>query len=167
MWRRSVLRAALAAPIALVGCAQAPLAPPTSTEEGTPRTFWSGRLALQVQDQPSRSFMAAFELQGQASTGSLHLSTPLGSTLAQLHWSPQGARLTTNNTTEEAASVDALLERSTGAPIPVVALFDWLSGQSTPLDGWSTDLSAIAQGRLRATRFHPEPQTTLRITFEP
>ena len=164
MLRRWAVLCALGLPIALLGCAQPAAAP--AGPDAAQRTFWSGRLALQVEGQPSRSFIAAFELQGHAHTGSLQLSTPLGSTLAQLHWNPQGARLHTNNTIEEAASVDAVLERGTGAPIPITALFDWLAGLPTPMDGWSTDLSAIAQGRLSATRFSPEPQTTLRITFE-
>lgn len=162
--RRSALLWCLGVPLALWGCAQPPAAP--SSHGLLPRTLWSGRLALQVEGYPSRSFIAAFELQGNAHLGSLQLTGPLGQTLAQLHWNPQGARLETGHTTEEASSIEALLERGTGAPIPVVALFDWLAGQPTAIEGWRTDLSAIAQGRLTATRFSPEPHTTLRITFE-
>lgn len=148
----------------LGGCAQTPVA--HTAQELLQRNQWTGRMALQVEGQPSRSFIAAFELQGNASTGTLELTGPLGSTLAQLRWTPQQAELDTGHHTEQADSVDALLERGTGAAIPVVALFDWLAGQPTTLEGWSTDLSAIAQGRLSATRHHPEPSTTLRITFE-
>ena len=162
--RRLLWCSAVAMALALSGCAQPPSAPALPTE--ALRTVWSGRLALQVQDQPSRSFIAAFDLQGNAHSGSLQLSSPLGSTLAQLHWNPQGAQLHTGERTEAASSIEAQLERGTGAAIPVRALFDWLLGLPTPVDGWSTDLSAIAQGRLSATRWHPEPQTTLRITFE-
>lgn len=162
--RRSALWWCLGVPLALLGCAQPPADP--GHNGLLQRTLWSGRLALQVEGQPSRSFIAAFELQGNAYTGSLQLTGPLGQMLAQMRWSPQGARLETGHTTEEASSIEALLERGTGAPIPIVALFDWLAGQPTPIEGWSTDLSAITQGRLSATRLSPEPHTTLRITFE-
>ncbi len=148
----------------LGGCAQTPAA--HTAQELLQRNQWTGRMALQVEGQPSRSFIAAFELQGNAHTGTLELTGPLGNILAQLRWTPEQAELDTGTSTEQAPSVDALLERGTGAAIPVAALFDWLSGQHTALDGWSTDLSAIAQGRLNATRFSPEPATTLRITFE-
>lgn len=164
MLRRRAVLWAVGWPTVLLGCAQ-PALIPAGPAEAT-RTFWSGRLALQVEGQPSRSFIAAFELQGNAHSGSLQLSTPLGSTLVQLHWNPQGAQLHSNDRTEEAPSVEALLERSTGAAIPVAALFDWLAGLPTPVDGWSTDFSAMPQGRLSATRWSPEPATTLRITFE-
>ena len=163
--RRWLCCCAVATALALSGCAQQPASAPALPAE-TLRTFWSGRLAVQVQDQPSRSFIAAFELQGNANSGSLQLSNPLGSTLAQLHWNPQGAQLNTGERIEYAPSIEALLERGTGAAIPVTALFDWLLGLPTPVEGWSTDLSALAQGRLSATRWQPEPQTTLRITFE-
>lgn len=165
VYRRALLYHAVAtAMLVLAGCAQSPVSPALS--DGVQRTLWSGRLAVQVQDQPSRSFSAAFELQGNADRGSLQLSSPLGSTLAQLDWSPQGAQLNTGERIEQADSIEALLERGTGAAIPVTALFDWLSGLSTPVAGWTTDLSAMAQGRLSATRYSPEPQTTLRISLE-
>lgn len=150
--------------LALLGCAQTP--PQHSTQELLQRSQWIGRMALQIEGQPSRSFIAAFELQGNAHTGTLELTGPLGNTLAQLRWTPEHTEFNTGNRTEQADSVDALLERSTGAAIPVAALFDWLSGQPTAMDGWTTDLSAISQGRLSATRFSPEPSITLRITFE-
>lgn len=162
--RRLLCCGAVATALVLSGCAQPPS--PPALPDAALRTVWHGRLAVQVQDQPSRSFIAAFDLQGNAHSGSLQLSSPLGSTLAQLHWNPQGAQLNTGERTEQADSIEALLERGTGAAIPVTALFDWLSGLPTPVEGWSTDLSAIAQGRLNATRWHPEPQTSLRITFE-
>ena len=55
--------ALLALAAVLAGCA-VPLKPddPANPQAGP----WSGRLALQVQDQPDQSFSAGFELRGQA-----------------------------------------------------------------------------------------------------
>ena len=50
----------------LVACTQPPTLPAQALAE---RTVWSGRLALQVQDQAAQSFSAAFELQGNAQQG--------------------------------------------------------------------------------------------------
>ena len=55
---------------------------------------------------------------------------------------------------------------TTGAAIPIAALFDWLKGENTRLNGWSADLSGLDTGRIVATRTEPAPQTRLRIVLD-
>lgn len=147
----------------LAGCAQPPKAPAEALSE---RTYWSGRLALQVEEQAAQSFSAAFELQGNATRGELTLLNPLGNVLAQLHWQPGNAHLQADGKMRESASLPELLEQTVDTPIPVLALFSWLRGLPTTAPGWQADLSAIDQGRLVATRYEPLPRATLRVTFE-
>ena len=147
----------------LVACAQPPALPAQSLAE---RTTWSGRLALQVEDQAAQSFSAAFELQGSAQQGELLLLSPLGNVLAKIDWTPTHARLQTGGQTHESPSLDDLLQQNLGTPIPVLAFFSWLRGEQTTAAGWQADLSSIGQGRLVATRYTPAPRATLRLAFE-
>ena len=147
----------------LVGCASPPkTAAPADAALGP----WSGRMALQVKDQPSQSFAAGFELKGNAQAGELALFTPVGSTLALLAWAPGSATLRSNGQVREFGSVEALVQQATGAPIPVAALFDWLRGIDTPVAGWRADLSQLAQGRLAAVRLEPPPEADLRVALD-
>jgi outer membrane lipoprotein LolB len=127
---------------------------------------WTGRLALQVQDNQSQSFSAGFELNGQAQAGELTLFTPLGGTLAVLRWVPGSAMLKANGRERRSDSLDALVVSATGSSIPVAALFDWLRGTNTPVPGWQADLSQLAQGRLRAQRLEPPPVADLRVVLD-
>jgi outer membrane lipoprotein LolB len=130
-------------------------------------SVWSGRLALQVEDNPSQSFSAGFELKGNAQEGELALYNPLGGTLAALAWAPGSATLRTGNQTRQFGSVDDLAAQATGTAIPVTALFDWLAGTDTPVSGWQADLSQLSAGRLRARRVSPSPVTDLRVALDP
>ena len=130
------------------------------------RSAWSGRLALQVQDQAAQSFSASFELQGSAQSGELKLFTPFGSVLAQMDWAPGRARLQSSGEVRESDSLQALLAQTLGTPLPVEALFAWLRGTQTTASGWQADLSALDSGRLVATRHEPAPQAVLRVVFE-
>ena len=148
----------------LSGCATPPRPdrPASATE-----ALWTGRMALQVEDNAGQSFSGGFQLRGTAAAGELTLYSPLGGTLAVLTWSPGSAQLRgSNGQVREFASVEALAAEATGAPIPVGALFDWLSGVNTPVSGWQPDLSQLAQGRLRARRVDPPPAADLRVAFE-
>jgi outer membrane lipoprotein LolB len=127
---------------------------------------WSGRLALQVEDDPSQSFSAGFELSGNAQAGELALFTPLGGTLALLAWSPGSATLRSNGQTRGSDSVDTLVNQATGTAIPVAVLFDWLQGFDSAAAGWQADLSQLAQGRLRAKRMQPPPAVDLRVVLD-
>jgi len=149
--------------VILAGCASAPRASVPADMMTGP---WSGRLPLQVQDQASQSFSAAFELKGTAGTGELALFTPLGGTLAVLAWQPGSATLNANGQTREFDSLDALVAHVTGSVIPVAALFDWLRGIDTAVPGWHADLSQVAQGRIAAKRREPPPEADLRVMLE-
>ncbi len=144
------------------GCASPPRATPSESAAG----LWSGRLALQVKDNPSQSFSASFELKGNAQAGELTLSTPIGSTLAVLAWVPGSATLRRNGETQRFDTMEDLAARATGSAIPLAALFDWLRGIATPVPGWRPDLSQLGQGRLAALRLEPPPETDLRVIFE-
>ncbi|KWT79658.1 Outer membrane lipoprotein LolB [Variovorax sp. WDL1] len=113
-----------------------------------------------------QTFSALFELRGASHAGELVLTSPIGNTLAQLHWSPGEALLRNGSDTRRFDSVDALIEAATGAVIPVGALFGWLSGREDRVPGWRPDLSQIRAGRLQATRESPQPRADLRIVFE-
>ncbi|VTU34824.1 outer membrane lipoprotein LolB [Variovorax sp. RA8] len=144
------------------GCAS-PGGPPKNTDAGQ---AWSGRLSLRVDSEPVQTFSALFELRGAPQTGELVLTSPIGNTLAQLHWSPGEALLRNGSETRRFDSVDALIEAATGAVIPVGALFGWLAGRDDRVPGWRPDLSQIGAGRLQATRESPQPRADLRIVFE-
>ena len=144
----------------LAGCAQPP-AIPSGAEN-----FWSGRLALQVEDQASQSFSALFELRGTAQSGGLALISPLGNRLAQVDWKDGQATLTTGDQeTRTSDSLDNLLQQVTGTRIPVEALFNWLQGVQMEVPGWRADLSGFSDGRVVARRDRPTPQATLRIAL--
>ncbi|WP_241027066.1 lipoprotein insertase outer membrane protein LolB [Variovorax sp. RKNM96] len=123
-------------------------------------------MSLRIDSEPVQTFAALFELRGSADNGELTLTTPIGNTLAQLHWSPGEALLKNGSDTRRYESVDALIEAATGAAIPVGALFGWLAGRNESVSGWRPDLGQLANGRLQATRESPSPRADLRIVFE-
>lgn len=160
----------LAVAAGLAGCATPPPPPPQTPEAALAAQQgerWSGRLALQVEDAPSQSFYASFELTGNARAGSLTLLTPIGSTVAVLSWEPGSASLQQGNqAAQRFNSLDELAERATGTAIPVASLFDWLAGKASTVPGWTADLSARAEGRVIATRQQPLPVATLRVVLD-
>lgn len=165
---RRILTAALIAALTvlLAGCAQPPVQAPLA--DGQAQTYWRGRLALRVDNGPEpTSFFASFELSGQAHAGELLLSSPLGTTLAQLRWSPQLALLRSNGQARTFDSLDALATEATGTAIPIAALFEWLQGRPAVADGWLADLSQLETGRLVARRHQPAPAAELRLIIEP
>ena len=128
--------------------------------------LWTGRISLQIQSEPPQAFFAAFELKGQAEQGELTLTSPIGSVLGVMRWSPTEAVLESGRETRRFESVDALLEQTTGAAIPVTALFDWLAGKNTSLNGWAADLAQQAAGKISARRTNPAPQVDLRLVLD-
>ncbi|MDR6538389.1 lipoprotein insertase outer membrane protein LolB [Variovorax soli] len=161
MKRRVALCAGWAGLLLAAGCAS-PGGPP-----GEPSgQAWSGRLSLRVDSEPVQTFSALFELRGVPQAGELILTSPIGNTLAQLHWAPGEALLKNGSQTRRFDSVDALIEAATGAVIPVGALFGWLAGREERVPGWRPDLSQVSAGRLQAIRESPQPRADLRIVFE-
>lgn len=146
--------------LALTGCAT-PRPKPTDTE-----SFWSGRLALQLQSTPPQNWSASFELQGSAEQGQMTLLSPIGTTLARLSWTPQAALLEQGQDKTESSSLQSLSQRLTGTDLPIAALFEWLAGKATDAPGWQVDLSAHPEGRLSARRSTPAPEAVLRIVLD-
>lgn len=150
------------ATVFIAGCAQTPrAADPIDAEISS----WSGRISLQVQSEPPQAFFAGFELKGSAAQGELVLSSPLGNSLALLRWSATEAVLDSGNQIQRFASVGELIEKATGAAIPVTALFDWLRGKNTAADGWTADLTQQTEGRISASRTVPQPRADLRVVL--
>ena len=127
---------------------------------------WTGRISLQIQSEPPQAFFTGFELMGQAERGELTLTSPIGSVLGVMRWSPDEATLESAGEIKRFASVDALLQHTTGAAVPMAGLFDWLAGKDTSISGWTADLSKRDTGRIDATRTDPAPQTRLRIVLD-
>lgn len=147
----------------IAGCAQIPR---SEGQNGIESQLWRGRLGLRVESDPPQSFSAGFELSGNADQGALRLYSPLGTTLADLRWSPQSATLSNNGETRQFESLDALATQATGTAIPIAALFQWLAGVQTRADGWNADLSQLEGGRLTAQRTQPLPTAELRLILE-
>lgn len=162
-WSRALGGILLLAIFLIAGCA-APASPEGQKEHEI--QVWRGRLALQVLSEPPQSFFASFELSGTPTQGELSLFSPLGTTLAQLRWTPGGATLVNNGQAQSFESLEALATQATGAALPITALFQWLAGVQTTADGWAADLSQLEAGRLSARRIHPAPPTELRLVLE-
>ena len=127
---------------------------------------WSGRLVLNLQTDPAQAFSAAFELKGNASVGAMTLTGPLGNVVAAMQWSPGRADLLTSQVSERFDSLESLTLNVTGAALPVGALFDWLQGVATRVDGWQADLSGLERGRLTARREAPAPIAVLKLILD-
>jgi len=176
---RVVCMAAALAAVALAACSTLPPPAPVAGEA------LSGRLALRVDatgQASAKAFSAAFDLRGDATAGTLGLSTPLGSTLAEARWSPAEVVLATPQGTRRFASLDELTREALGESVPIEAWFDWLRGRPWPGApsepapelregfaqlGWRVDLGSFAaDGSLAAIRSVPPPTVTVRIRLD-
>lgn len=138
----------------------------TNETFGANSPHWQGRLSITVLSTPVQAFSANFDLKGTPEEGELSLSTPLGSTLAQLQWDKRGAQLQTTGSPERFESLDALTRRSTGVVLPVASLFAWLDGRGVATPGWEVDLQYLAQGRLSAKRLGPDAPAVLKVILD-
>ena len=127
---------------------------------------WQGRLSVTVQSDPPRNMSAGFSLDGDARQGELNLFSPLGTTLATLQWNPAITQWLQGSQQRRYDSMAHLTEETTGAALPMDAMFDWLQGKATASPGWQADLSALNQGTLIARRLSPEPLVVLRIKLD-
>lgn len=133
-------------------------------------TSWSGRLSVRVDASPSmdsQSFSSSFELQGRPELGQLRFFTPLGNTAAAIIWSPQQAQLQTSNEIRYFNNIAELIEHLLGTPVPLPALFAWLAGDPSSLDGWEVDHSQFGSGKIVAQRISPAPRAEIRVLLEP
>ena len=150
----------------LAGCA-------TSSGTGKPLSAaqpnspeWQGRISVNVQGDNPTSMSASFLLRGDAKHGELDLYSPLGITLGALQWTPQRVQLSDGGKHQHFKSLAELTEKTTGAALPVDAIFGWLQGRDVQASGWLADLSAVSQGLLTARRIAPAPEVTLRIKLD-
>jgi outer membrane lipoprotein LolB len=160
---RAVLRIFFITMFLIAGCAS--VATVTRINHATTGP-WSGRISIQILSEPAQAFSAGFELEGGSERGRLLLTNPLGNTLGVMSWSPGEAVLESGGQVKRFASMDAMLEATTGAAVPLNALFDWLDGKATPLNGWTADLSRQPAGKIAATRELPAPQVILRMVLD-
>ena len=164
---RALLSSLLIATFLIGGCAYKQGDNSINTAQNVEKTsFWVGRISLQIQSEPVQGFFASFELKGRSDVGELTLISPLGSILGIMRWSPTEATLEQNGSIKRFVSTDELLAQTTGAAVPVSALFDWLDGKNTTTPGWTADLSQQGNGRIIAKRTSPAPEAELRIVLD-
>lgn len=131
-----------------------------------PSPHWQGRLSIQVQSNPVQAFSASFDLQGNIQSGSLTLSTALGSTLARMVWDKGTASLQANGMAQQFDSLDALVQHATGTDLPIASLFSWLNGVASDAPGWKADLNDLPNGRLNAQRLEPYTPANLKVILD-
>lgn len=151
--------------LAMVALLTACATPQRAVQPG--EELWSGRLAMTVQTVPPQSFSAGFDLRGTPAQGELQLTTPLGTSLATVVWSPGNAEMRQGGQVTRRGSLDELTAELSGTPVPVAALFGWLRGRSDDVPGWQADLSRQPEGRITARRISPVPTAELRVVVQP
>ena len=157
-----------------------------------PGHVYAGRLAVRTDaapDLPARSTSGQFELSGNASSGQLILTIPIGTTVARARWSdpvgtqgvPSRIELEADGATTRYATLEDMMQRAIGDQLPLPAMFDWLSGHPWPdapaqrsadggsFDqlGWHVDISQFAGNRLiDAQRPLPAPALHVRVKLD-
>ena len=175
---------ALALALSLQACVSHP--PPL------PGHVYAGRLAVRsdaASDLPARSVTGQFELSGNASSGQLILTSPIGTTVARARWSdpvgtlgtPSRIELEADGTTTRYQTLEEMMQRAIGDQLPLAAMFDWLSGHPWPAApvqrsadggsfdqlGWHVDVSQLAGNRLiDAQRPQPAPALHVRVKLD-
>lgn len=159
--------ASLVATILIAGCAYPTPAKDQKSSQNTTKTNeYNGRISLQILSEPRQSFTGGFALLGNAQDGEMTLVTPLGNIAAVLRWQPGFAQLDSGGQKRQYPSVESMIEATTGAAIPLQALFAWLQGQQANAPGWRADTSRIEEGRISAQRSSPLPEAQLRIVLD-
>ena len=157
-----------------------------------PGHVWSGKLGVRTDaapDQPARSMSGTFELSGNASSGQLVLTSPIGTTIARARWSdpagtqgaPSKIELEADGGTTHYATLEDMMQHAIGDQLPLAAMFDWLDGRPWPAApvqrgadgssfdqlGWHVDLSQLAGNRLiDAQRPQPAPVLHVRVKLD-
>ncbi len=142
----------------------------TPAENNAPSASWNGRLAVRVEATETlaaQAFSSTFELQGRPEHGELRFYTPLGSTAAAIVWSPKQAQMQSGSDIQYFSNITDLIAQVLGTAVPVTALFAWLAGETSSLDGWQVDQSQFEHGKITARRISPAPQAEIRIVLEP
>ena len=147
----------------VAGCASF-TGPEEQFDLNSPR--WNGRLSVQQNGTESKAFSATFELAGDASLGQLALYSPLGSTVAHIRWSPQGAVLSGQGAARTFSTLGALTRELTGTELPIGGVFAWLAGGEALVNGWNVDAADLDAGKLFAHRTDATTRTTLKILLD-
>lgn len=152
-----------------------------------PGHVYAGRLAVRTDAAPglpARSTTGQFELSGNASSGQLVLTSPIGTTVARARWSdpvgtqgqPSKIELEADGATTRYATLEDMMQRAIGDQLPLAAMFDWLSGRPWPAApvesgdatgsftqlGWHVDLTQFRDNRLIDAQ-RPQPAPTLHV----
>ncbi len=128
---------------------------------------YAGRISVTIQSEPLHHLTAEVELSGDASQGELKLYGPFGALLAVLQWQPDNAVLIEGTRRRTVKNIDWLIERVTGAPLPIGLIFDWLAGRPVRNDDWLIEPRSGPQAPLRATRLQPLPRIELILALKP
>jgi outer membrane lipoprotein LolB len=150
--RRTAAAAVLVtAALAAAGCAVTPPAPPVVAPSESVRE-WAGRFSVVIdaavpggnQDTVAGRFALVARGQAGARALDLELVSPFGQTVATGRREPDGRSALTlsDGRTVRAPSLDALLERALGWPLPIERLPDWLD------DRFESVLARDAQGQV-------------------
>ena len=192
VWHLLRLRRQCLTPIASTLALAALLSACATHPPPLPGHVYSGKLAVRTDassDQPSRAVSGQFELSGNASSGQLVLTSPIGTTVARARWSdPVGAQgvpskieLESDGGTTHYATLEDMMQRAIGDQLPLPAMFDWLSGHPWPnapvtsgdatgsFDqlGWHVDLAQFRDNRLiDALRAQPVPALHVRVKLD-
>ncbi|NQW66006.1 MAG: outer membrane lipoprotein LolB [Burkholderiales bacterium] len=154
--------------VLLCACTHPPRQAANNTANSVAIGYWEGRLTLRVAKNPPEQFSTAFEMSGHAEQGQLHLLSPLGTTLAVVRWSPQGASLQQSSDIQQFASMDELTQGLTGAALPLPQLLIWLDREGPAVAGWQINADVLKKGRrVLAERQQPLPALLLTLLLDP
>jgi outer membrane lipoprotein LolB len=147
MWSRIAKSALALLVLSLAACSHTPLMMPDVGFSA------SGKVNIR---QTNQSDTAQFVWQSSRAQDQLTLSTPFGTTLAELVLSYQGeqvssAVLNRGDSLTQADDPDALLYQLTGLALPVSGLRWWLLGQPMPNAPFERDGTILLQAGWRIT----------------
>lgn len=135
-----------------------------------PERSYAGRFsATTLQGAERQNLSGRFSLEVRAGQQSLDLATPIGTTLARIEISRDGARVSSQAQEFRGPDADALTEQVLGWRLPVSGLADWLEGRPAPgrparversgarislieQDGWTIRLSEFVDADPRPRR---------------
>lgn len=162
-WARWLCLAGL---VSLSGCA---LFSSTPRQPALERMgHWQGRLSLKVLQEPPEQFSANFEINGRPEQGELVLYSPIGTTLAVAHWSPDSAELLQGQKVQTFVSVQAMTQQLTGNSLPLPELLAWLDQDGAALPGWDLKSENTPNSRrVFAKRTSPRPMLELTLVIDP
>ncbi|MDI9331144.1 MAG: lipoprotein insertase outer membrane protein LolB [Alphaproteobacteria bacterium] len=127
---------------------------------------FAGRLSVTIESEPQQHISGEFELEGDAQTGELRLYGPVVGLVAVIQWEPGRAVLIEGDRKRVVKSLDWLIERVTGAPIPVSMVFDWLNQRPVASNDWWVEPRLKPTDRFRAVRLQPLPRMELLMVLK-